>query len=329
MNQVSISESVAVTGREMVGGRTTTVRFHPAQDDTGYQFYSKGKYVSANLTTAKPLRMGWLSLIAVEQNGIRVFGVEHPLSALYGLDIDNVIIELAPQFNLRGIQFPTMDNGVKEIVEKLAPKRRQGTRPKQYRALRGEEETIPCRGKRGLEMLVVESAEGLQVEYTIAYPHAAISEQDYTFTFSEDQYRKELMRARSPVWLPFGSREIMQLLSPLHGATDQNALLVGSRWSPTYRNSRTFSYGKDELIRHKILDTLGELALTGVRYVDTLFRFYRAGHGFKLYALGELQRRNAFAECDAPVQTEAVPIGVTSQTTRTAHSPTAASSHRR
>lgn len=289
MNQISIKETAKVEG---VGysGRKISAIFHPAEEDKGLVFIVDNTEIPAKLESAENRWRG----VSLTNGGKRVYLVEHLLSAVYALGIDNLVIELS------GNVCPTKDNCAKEYFEALSGIREEQTASKRFWKYAKEDEThILSDKKQKPDSLIVKPSEGFVINYFSYYPHKVVGKQKFEFVFNEEQYYEEISKARPPVFI--GSHFLKNILfglekMGLNGINEINYLLIASTESEEYANSDKFGvkYNGKEFVRHKILDVLGTLALTGRHFVNTEFRFNMTGHRFDLYALKKLFAEDSF-----------------------------------
>lgn len=206
--------------------------------------------------------VGDTRLASVLQKGdVRVSTVEHVMSALAGLGIDNIHVDLT------GEEVPIMDGSAATfvyllrsagIVEQNAPKRFiRVTKPIEYREGEGKQE----------KWARLEPHDGFSLAFSIDFRHPAI---DSTANFAEvdfatHSYTKEIARART-----FGfvnEVEALRSMGLARGGSLDNAIVMDE-----YRvlNSDGLRYD-DEFVKHKILDAIGDLYLLGkplvARYV--------------------------------------------------------------
>jgi hypothetical protein len=121
-NQTSISEKVTVEGVNVYNGRRNTATFYPAEENSGLVFLMKGVKVPAKLEFAENRRKA----IGLDNGEARIHLVEHMLSAVYALGIDNLQIELSD-----GV-CPTTDNCAYEYFEALRQIRAAQTAPRRF-----------------------------------------------------------------------------------------------------------------------------------------------------------------------------------------------------
>ncbi|MFC1753585.1 UDP-3-O-acyl-N-acetylglucosamine deacetylase [Thermoproteota archaeon] len=299
VKQVSIKEPTGrIQGVNVFNGKESYVQFHPAEDDTGLIFRVNGESIPADIDRAVhykiPRSLGIASCIAVNGEKEKAIKVEHLLSAIYALGIDNMIIELSDNV------CPRQDNAATEVIEALQDLRKQGTAERVYLSVKKDldESKRTVSDDKLEDRLLVKPDDCFIVDYTASFPHKAIGDQHHRFCFSEENYKDEIMKARGIFFLPLGSRYFIDssFFKRFHGVTDRNALLIGSPDETSYLNDFTpeWGYGRDEFVRHKILDVIGTLALIGNYFKYTKFQFDKTGHKFDLYALKTLIQRDCF-----------------------------------
>lgn len=295
-NQISIKEPVEVGGVNVYNGRRNNAIFHPAQENSGLVFITKGARVPAELDFASHRRKA----IVLENCQEKIYLVEHLLSAVYALGIDNLVIELSDG------TCPTTDNCAKEYFEALKDLRSAQSSPKRFWRYVGNNETrIRSDVKRKPDCLTVSSVDGFVVDYFAYYPHKVVGEQRYRLEFSEENYAREIANSRSPAFIKNDLlNKIFLLLGRigLHGLNERNYLLITSQNSERYANPQEFGarHGGEEFVRHKLLDAIGTLALTGRHFADTEFKFNMTGHSFDLYALKKLFGEGRFEDYARP-----------------------------
>jgi UDP-3-O-[3-hydroxymyristoyl] N-acetylglucosamine deacetylase len=212
----------------------------------------------------------------------RVYLVEHLLSAVYALGIDNLEIEIPDGVG------PTTDNCAREYFDVLKVARVSQSAPKKYWRFAANSE-VKVNGEDGKpDFLAVKPASRFVIGYSAYYPHRVIQNQRFRFEFSEEGYRDNVSEARPPGFLK--NKIIIKILRFLNateiynGVNQTNYLWVSSKGAESCANPAGFGprYGGDEFVRHKILDVIGTLALTGRHFKNTEFQFNMTGHRFDI-----------------------------------------------
>lgn len=224
---------------------------------------------------------------------VRVATVEHLLSAMAGLGIDNVIVEISAS------EVPIMDGSAGPfvfllqsagILEQMAPKR--FLRVKQ---------TIKI--SDGDKWVSLEPFEGYKVSFTLDYDHPVLKNgiQEATLDFSTTAYVKEVSRARTFGFL--SEYEWLRANNLALGGSLNNAVVLDG-----YRvmNEDGLRYA-DELVKHKILDAVGDMYLLGTGLLGA-FRGFKSGHTLNNRLLQALLAKKSAWEIVTFEDTEQSPI---------------------
>ncbi len=259
--QRTLNRTVTCTGIGLHSGKRVNLSLRPADPDTGLVFKR------SDLPGA-PLIPGDVHHVVdtrfsttVGQAGVTISTVEHLLSALAGLGVDNALVEVdAPEV-------PIMDGSSAPFVFliKSAGLTAQA-RPRQFYRVKRKVE-ISEDGKQ----VSVAPADELSIDFTIEFDHPAIRRQSLGFDWSERDYAREISRARTFGFLSDMRRLHEQNLG-LGGSLD-NAVVV-DKYRVLNDDGLRFP---DEFVRHKVLDFLGDLALVG-RPILGRFEAYKSGH---------------------------------------------------
>ncbi len=226
-------------------GADASVRFHPAPSGSGLAFRDKrsGREIparAANVTdTSRCTRLGL--------NGVEVQTVEHVLSALAGLGVDDAVIET------EGGEMPAGDGSAAPFVALIreAGLREQGTTVSAMTF--GRPEMVA----EGGSTIVVMPADRFHVTVVLDYPdRPAIGTQGVTFDPASEDYGREIAPARTFGFL--SEIETLRAHGLGLGASYENAIVLNDMGDCL--NGLRFL---NELARHKLLDLIGDLALVG------------------------------------------------------------------
>jgi UDP-3-O-[3-hydroxymyristoyl] N-acetylglucosamine deacetylase len=287
--QRTIRESLELPGVNIYNGRGNSVKFYPAPVDSGLVFRVHGMEIPASLVYARKHRHAiWLS-----DGKSKVGLVEHLLSAVYSLGIDNLVISLSDSV------CPTTPNCAQEYFLGLRKLVKSQDAPKRYFRVANPCETNEVRSDDGKISIAVSSSPGFVVDYKVDFPHRCIGKQRLEFQVSPENYEEEIMDCRSPSLLhcrPLASLVLTTGRLGFHGVNDRDYLIVGSKGSKRYLNPKMYGvrHEGNEVVRHKILDFLGTLALTGRQFKDTRFDVSCSGHEFDIFALSKMFEEGVF-----------------------------------
>ncbi|AWX14999.1 UDP-3-O-[3-hydroxymyristoyl] N-acetylglucosamine deacetylase [Mergibacter septicus] len=265
IKQRTLKQSVKVTGIGLHSGQKVTLTLRPAPVNTGV-IYCRTDLEPVVSFSADPnsIRDTMLCTCMVNDDGIRISTVEHLNSALAGLGIDNIIIELdAPEV-------PIMDGSASPFVYLLldAGIEEQEAAKKFIRVKQA------IRVEDGDKWAEFKPYDGFSLDFTIDFSHPAISDKvkHYQLDFSSQAFIQQISRART-----FGFMkdiEYLQSQGLILGGSLDNAIVLDD-----YRilNEEGLRF-KDELVRHKLLDAIGDLYMAGHNIIGA-FIAYKSGHG--------------------------------------------------
>jgi UDP-3-O-[3-hydroxymyristoyl] N-acetylglucosamine deacetylase len=261
--QTTLRDDITISGIGVHSGLPVTLSLHPADADTGIVFVRSGPdgehevraEVQAVTTTDFATVLG-------NGRGPLVSTAEHLLSALHGLGVDNVVIEID------GPEVPILDGSAGPFVAAID---QVGVVPLN-KARRYIQVLKPVRVvKNGSYGEIAPHRGGFRVEIDIEFDHPLIGRQSLAVDVEPDPYRRELARARTFGFL----RDVTKLWSAGYalGASFDNTLVVSD---DRVLNSDGLRY-PDEFVRHKVLDAVGDLALAGQPLLAA-YRTVRGGH---------------------------------------------------
>lgn len=259
--QRTIAKKVEVTGIGIHSGKKVTLTLHPAEADFGIQF-RRTDIPGAELLKATAQTVGATennTTIGEGRNSVHT--VEHLLSVFYGLGINNVYCEID------GPEVPIMDGSGASFVF-LLKETGISTLNKSKKFLVVLE---PVKVEVGDKWAMIEPASKLVIESTIVFTHPIIKTQKKTFEFSCENYINEISRART-----FGMLRDVDMLKRkglAKGGSLDNAIVLDDF---KVINNDGLRFG-DEFIRHKILDTIGDISLLGYEIAGKITTF-KSGH---------------------------------------------------
>jgi UDP-3-O-[3-hydroxymyristoyl] N-acetylglucosamine deacetylase len=226
-------------------GRHSSVCLKPAPRDTGILFVRKDKdslikaSVNAVTDTAFATTIGY--------NGAKIRTVEHILAALAGLGIDNTFIEV------NGPEIPILDGssvGLTQLILEAGIAKQSKKRP--FIRI-----TTPILLSDGHAEIAALPFEGRRITYRIQFHHHFLGEQKLSIDLTEENFVVEIAPART-----FGFLKDVEYLKAngfARGGSFDNAIILGDKG---IMNSTALRF-KDEFVRHKILDLIGDLSLLG------------------------------------------------------------------
>jgi UDP-3-O-[3-hydroxymyristoyl] N-acetylglucosamine deacetylase len=279
LRQRTLKNIIRATGVGLHTGEKVYLTLRPAAVDTGIVF-RRVDLASPQEIKAAPHHVGDTRLSStLELDGVKVSTVEHLMSALAGLGIDNAYVDLtAPEV-------PIMDGSASPFIFLLqsAGIEEQAAAKKFIRI----KKTV--RVDEGEKWVRFDPYNGFRIDFSIDFAHPVFdkSSQSASVDFSATSYIKEVARART-----FGFMQDVEFLRSqglaLGGSLD-NAVVMDE-----YRvlNSDGLRY-EDEFVRHKVLDAIGDLYLLGHPLIGA-FSGHKSGH-----ALNNKLLRHLMADAEA------------------------------
>lgn len=276
--QRTIAESVKIVGIGIHSGLKVNMTLHPAEADTGVVFQR------TDIPGSMPIQADATKVGATENNTALGTGyeaihtVEHLVSALYGFGINNVFIEID------GPEVPTMDGSASSFVFVL---KETGVRvlgkTKKFLVVLDK-----VRVQEGDKWAEIEPSDNLQIDSTITFAHPLINTQKYFFDFSCEAYIKEISRART--FGLFRDVDMLKRKGLIKGGSLNNAVVLDD-YKVMNPEGLRFS---NEFVRHKILDTIGDVSLLGYDIIGKITT-YKSGHRIHNILCRELlQSHHAF-----------------------------------
>ena len=272
LKQRTLSSKIKASGVGLHTGKKITLTLKPAPVNAGIAFVRtdlKSDPIKASLENVYDTRLS----TTLSNKTAKISTVEHLLSALAGLGIDNALIELD------GPEVPIMDGSARPFVFMI-----------QSAGIQEQDDTKKfIRIKKKIEVrqdekwAKIEPFDGFKVAFTIDFNHPAFNEssQSSEIDFSSVSYLSQVSRART-----FGFAKDIELLRKNNlalGGSVNNAIVLDDYKVVNEEGVRF----QDEFVKHKILDAIGDLYLLGHGLIGS-FSAYKSGHHLNNLLLREL-----------------------------------------
>lgn len=282
IRQRTLKNTIRATGIGLHTGKKVYLTLSPAAIDTGVVFRRVDSHPPV-VIPGHPLNVHDTSLATtLAKDGVRVSTVEHLMAALAGLGIDNCFVDVSSD------EVPIMDGSAAPFVFLIqsAGILEQGA-PKKFIRIKK-----PVEVRDGDKWARFEPFNGFKVAFTIDFDHPVFVDQSKSaeMDFSSASFVREISRART-----FGfMRDIEELRKRdlARGGSLDNAIVIDD-----FRvlNTDGLRY-KNEFVRHKMLDAIGDLYLLGHSLIGA-FSGYKSGHALNNALLRELlQQTSAWEE---------------------------------
>ena len=267
ISQRTLKNVIRATGVGLHTGEKVYLTLRPAPVDTGIVFVRVDIDPAVEIPASTEYVGDTTLATTLVMDGHRISTVEHLMSALFGLGIDNAYVEVS------GPEMPIMDGSAATFVFLI-----QSAGIEEQQALKkfiritkevsvGSEKSPRSYGQH----VTIRPYDGFKVSHTIVYDNAVIKQQQASVDFSTTSFVKEISRART-----FGLMQEFEHLREMNlalGGSLDNAVVVDD-----YRilNDDGLRH-EDEFVRHKILDAIGDLYLLGYSVIGE-FIGYKSGH---------------------------------------------------
>lgn len=263
LRQRTIKSPVHAIGIGVHSGKKVRMTLRPAGENTGILFvrtdYKRTYTVRALAQNVSDTTLS----TSLAENGVQVSTVEHLLSALWGLGIDNLVVELSAE------EVPIMDGSAAPFVYLINTVGVvEQTAAKEFIRIKRE-----IRVRQGDAEASLKPYAGFKAGYTFVADHPVYNRypKRAQLDFSKVSYIDEVSRARS-----FGlinELEHAQAINKCLGSSLENAVGIDDF---SILNDDGLRY-QDEFVKHKLLDAIGDLALLGKPILGE-FDGYKSGH---------------------------------------------------
>jgi UDP-3-O-[3-hydroxymyristoyl] N-acetylglucosamine deacetylase len=271
--QTTLAREVTVEGTGVHSGAPASVTLHPAPADAGLKFLvtKRGRVAAEISASYKAVKNLTLCTVIGDERGVTVSTVEHLLSALRGLSVDNCYIEIDSR------EVPIMDGSAAPFVEAIDEAGiRELSAPRKFiKVLKS------VRVSEGGCLGEISPHSSFHLDVEIDFPSPVIGRQRLSLDLNPGAYRNEIARART-----FGfMRDVERLWKSglALGASLANTVAIGD---DRIINAEGLRYSQ-EFVRHKLLDAIGDLTLAGLPLLCS-YRSVRGGHRLNTMVLQAL-----------------------------------------
>jgi len=263
VRQHTLKNIIRATGVGLHSGEKVYLTLKPAPVNTGIVFVRTDLEPAVEIHGDARAVGSTNFATALCKGDVTISTVEHLLSAMAGLGVDNAYVEVSAS------EIPLMDGSASPFVFLLQSAGLEAQNaPKKFIRIKK-----PIRVEEGDKYATLEPYSGFRLSFTIDFQHPAIGEdvQHTSFDFSATTFVKEISRART-----FGFMKDLEYFKNnnlARGANMENAIVLDD-----YRvlNDEGLRY-RDELVRHKVLDAIGDLYLLGHSLIGE-YKAFKSGH---------------------------------------------------
>jgi UDP-3-O-[3-hydroxymyristoyl] N-acetylglucosamine deacetylase len=272
--QQTLGNKATFSGIGLHSGKTITLTLRPAEPGTGIVFHrvdlSPAVSIEARAANVVNTRLS----TTIGHGAASVSTIEHLMAALYGCGIDNAHVDI------NGPEVPIMDGSaapfVKEIVK--AGVKASG-KARKYLVVKK-----PVTVVDGDKKISIIPSRHYKISFDMQFAHRAVRNQTRSMLFGRETFSEEYAAARTFGFL--AEVEMLKAHGLALGGSLENAVVIGEEGVLNEEGLR-FS---DEFVRHKILDSVGDLALSGYRLIGHV-KSVKSGHELNHKLVTELLKR--------------------------------------
>ncbi|MCK5533499.1 bifunctional UDP-3-O-[3-hydroxymyristoyl] N-acetylglucosamine deacetylase/3-hydroxyacyl-ACP dehydratase [bacterium] len=258
--QKTIEREGSYSGVGLHTGVKTKITFKPAPPDSGIKFIRVDlpgqPVIDASIANVVGIKRG----TTIGKNGVEIHTVEHLMASFYGLGIDNLIVEVDSK------ELPVADGSSLPFLEVL---KKSGIKiqnvPKNYFVV-----NQPIEFSQGGTQLIALPYNGFKISCTIDYNHPLLKTQFFSSVITEEIFQEGIASSRTFCF----DYEIEELKKQGlgRGGSLENAVVIGEKG--IHNKNLRF---KDEFVRHKVLDLIGDLYLMG-KFLKAHIIAVKCGH---------------------------------------------------
>ena len=281
--QRTIMNKVSCYGVGLHTGVRVDISLLPAAEDTGIIFKridikDKNQLISASYDNVSNTVLG---TTIRNEDGVHVATIEHLMAALWGCSVDNCIVEI------NGPEVPIMDGSSEPFVFLIecAGIQEQKKRRRIIEVLK--EISVYESDQENSGYMTLSPSENFSVDLHIDFGENVISSQDCSFDTQSISFKSDICRART-----FGFEHEVEHLRKnglAQGGSLENAIVIGK---DGILNKEGLRY-RNEFVRHKVLDCIGDIYLAGA-HINGSLKGFKSGH-----ALNNKLLRKVFSDKDA------------------------------
>ncbi|MCE5335295.1 MAG: UDP-3-O-acyl-N-acetylglucosamine deacetylase [Desulfobacteraceae bacterium] len=279
-NQHTIARDVWCSGVGLHSGLNVSMRLRPAPPGYGVRFRRMDIPEAPTISAHFHNVVDTFQATTIGFDGVVVSTIEHLMAAFYGSGVNNALVELD------GPEVPILDGSAApylKLIERANLREQHAVR--NHLIIRR-----PVTVSDGDSYIKATPCNRFRVRYFIDYSHPLVGKQERSWTFESGTFGTEIAQARTFGFLKDVRK--LQTMGLIQGGSLANAVVFTEE---DLLNEDGFRYA-DECVRHKILDFIGDLALTGMSVLG-FFEVRKAGHALHSRFLHQLMARHT---CAAP-----------------------------
>ena len=292
--QQTLGNKAAFSGIGLHTGKEITLTLRPAEPGTGVVFHRVDLSPAVSIEAAAANVVNTRLSTTIGRGGASVSTIEHLMAALYGCGIDNVHVDI------NGPEVPIMDGSAASFVAGIIKAgTKESGKARKYLVIKK-----PVSVVEGDKKISIIPSRHYKISFDMQFAHQAVRNQARSLTFSAQGFTSEIASARTFGFL--AEVETLKAHGLALGGSLENAVVIGDEGVLNQEGLRF----PDEFVRHKILDSVGDLALAGHRLIGHV-KATKSGHDLNHKLVSELLRRpDCFSLVEFTPQATNVPFNL-------------------
>ncbi len=271
IKQKTIAKVVECSGIGIHSGKNVYMKIKPAPVNHGIKFVRKDILDKPKIPAHFNMIVDTNLATVLGSNGVIISTIEHLMASFLGMGIDNVLVELDTY------EIPIMDGSAAPFTKLI---RSAGIyeqkSPRFFFVVRK-----PIELKKDEKSVGIYPSSSFKITYMLDYNHPLLKEQSYSIEVTDKTFEEEISKART-----FGFLHEIKYLERYgfaKGGSLDNAIIVDEK-NVVNKDGLRF---KDEFVRHKILDCIGDFSLIGMPIIGHI-KAYKSGHAFNHALLNKI-----------------------------------------
>jgi UDP-3-O-[3-hydroxymyristoyl] N-acetylglucosamine deacetylase len=272
--QKTVKDKVVFSGIGLHSGKDVTMTLRPADSGTGVIFHRIDLSPSVSIEAIAANVVNTRLSTTIGKGGAVVSTIEHLMAALSGCGIDNVHVDID------GAEVPIMDGSAAPFVRGLKEAGvKTLSRPKKYLVIRK-----PITVVDGDKKISIIPSRYFRISFDMRFNHPVVNNQFRSMKFSDEVFEKDYAGARTFGFLI--EVETLKANGLARGGSLDNAVVIGDDGILNEGGLRF----DDEFVRHKIMDSVGDLSLAGYPLIGHV-KAYKSGHDLNHKLVTEILAR--------------------------------------
>ena len=272
--QQTLGNKATFSGIGLHTGKLITLTLRPAGPGTGIVFHRVDLSPSVSIEARAANVVSTRLSTSIGCGGVSVSTIEHLMAALYGCGIDNAHVDI------NGPEVPIMDGSAAAFLDEIVKAgSKESGKARKYLVVKK-----PVSVVEGDKKISIIPSRHYKISFDMQFAHKAVRSQTRSMTFTPHAFASEIASARTFGFL--AEVEMLKAHGLALGGSMENAIVIGDEG---VLNREGLRY-PDEFVRHKILDSVGDLALAGHRLIGHV-KATKSGHDLNHKLVTELLKR--------------------------------------